>query len=111
MEDLRFGHGYDHCWVLSKEAGIMGPVAELYDPGSGRLLTISSTEPGLQFYSGNFLNGDQVGKGGIPYHFRTGLCLECQNFPDAPNQPDFPSSVLLPGKVYRKSTIYKFSIK
>ncbi|MEE9167543.1 MAG: aldose epimerase family protein [Candidatus Neomarinimicrobiota bacterium] len=111
-EDIRFGLGYDHCWVINKSAGNeFGPVAEIYEPVSGRLLQISSTEPGLQFYSGNFLDGSDVGKSGIAYNHRTGMALECHRFPNSPNQEGFPNTVLRPGEEYRKTTVYRFSTR
>jgi aldose 1-epimerase len=102
--------GYDHNWVLNNSDGTYEKVASLYDPKSGRLMEISTTEPGLQFYSGNFLDGSNKGKGAT-YNFRNGLCLETQHFPDSPNQPNFPSTVLRPGQTYKYKTAYKFSTK
>lgn len=111
-EQLKFGKGYDHNWVLKqKKVGEMTLAATLYDPKSGRLMKISTTEPGIQFYSGNFLDGTITGKGGKPYKFRTGLCLETQHFPDSPNKPNFPSTVLKPGETYKTTTIHTFSVK
>lgn len=108
-EQLTFGGGYDHNWVLEKEAlGELKYMATLSDPESGRVMKIHSTEPGLQFYSGNFLDGTLTGKG-VLYQHRYGLCLETQHFPDSPNQPDFPSTFLQPGQVYGSRTIYSFS--
>jgi aldose 1-epimerase len=109
-EQLAFGKGYDHNWVLNKYDGKVRKVAELYDPKSGRLMTLSTDQPGLQFYSGNFLDGTAKGKG-VAFQYRTGLCLETQRFPDSPNQPAFPSATLQPGAVYRQTTIYQFSTK
>lgn len=111
FEQLVFGQGYDHNWVLRHSTGEVRKVAELYDPSSGRLMTVYTDQPGLQFYSGNFLDGTAAGKNGIHYGHRTGLCLETQVFPDAPNKPDFPSATLRPGQVYRQTTIYKFSTR
>jgi aldose 1-epimerase len=110
-EQLRLGLGYDHNWVLRNYDGKVRKVAELYDPTSGRDLTVLTDQPGLQFYSGNFLDGTVRGKGGIMYQHRTGLCLEAQHYPDSPNEPKFPSVLLTPGKVYRQTTIYQFSTK
>jgi len=108
-EQLEFGGGYDHNWVIDKEAdGQMRYVATLSDPESGRVLTVESTEPGLQFYSGNFLDGTLKGKG-VVYQHRYGLCLETQHFPDSPNQSDFPSTILQPGDKYESETVYSFS--
>ena len=83
--------------------------ATLREPRSGRVMQVLTTEPGLQFYSGNFLDGSEVGKGGTAYGQRSGLCLETQHFPDSPNQPDFPSTVLEAGETYRSTTVYRFS--
>ncbi|MDZ7370378.1 MAG: galactose mutarotase [candidate division KSB1 bacterium] len=107
-EQLANGGGYDHNWVLNGENGVLRRVATLSDPVSGRVMEIYTTEPGLQFYSGNFLDGTIKGKNGVVYAHRSGLCLETQHFPDSPNRPDFPSVVLRPGQVYRSTTIYKF---
>jgi aldose 1-epimerase len=110
-EQIVYGRGYDHNWVLSGAAGAAPRLAaRLEDPGSGRVLEILTTEPGLQFYSGNFLNGAQVGKGAVAYRQGDGLCLEPQHFPDSPNQPAFPSARLDPGQTYRQSSIYRFSV-
>ena len=108
---LAFGKGYDHNWVLRGAAGKVRKAAELFDPASGRLMTVLTDQPGIQFYSGNFLDGSAKGKGGIAYQRRTGLCLEAQAFPDTPNKPQFPSVTLRPGQVYRQTTIYRFSTR
>lgn len=110
-EQLGYGNGYDHCWVLNGENGSMKKAASLYDPSSGRVMEVLTTEPGIQFYSGNFLDGSLTGKGNKKYGFRSGLCLETQHYPDAPNQPDFPTTVLNPGEEYNTTTIFKFSVK
>lgn len=110
-EQLRFGSGYDHNWVLNNYTGAVRKVAELYDPDSGRLMELLTDQPGLQFYSGNFLDGSLVGKKGQKYRFRTALCLEAQHFPDSPNKPNFPSVILRPGEEYGQTTIYRFSVK
>jgi aldose 1-epimerase len=108
-EQIKFGGGYDHNWVIDQEAdGTLRRVATLSDPESGRVMTVDSTEPGLQFYSGNFLDGSVKGKG-VVYQHRYGLCLETQHFPDSPNQPAFPSTILQPGEKYESRTIYTFS--
>lgn len=111
-EQLVFGKGYDHCWVLN-EAGpdSLRKVATLFEPNSGREMQVFTTEPGLQFYSGNFLDGTLVGKNGVSYKHRSGLCLETQHFPDSPNKSEFPSVTLLPGDEFRSSTVYKFSVR
>jgi aldose 1-epimerase len=108
-EQLVFGRGYDHNWVVRGEAGTLRPAATMRDPQSGRVLTVETTEPGIQFYSGNFLDGSLVGKSGVAYVQRSGFCLETQGFPDAPNQPDFPSTVLRPGENYRSVTTWTFT--
>ncbi len=105
------GIGYDHCWVLNGAEGELSLAATVFDPKSKRFLEVFTTEPGIQFYSGNFLNGAAVGKGGISYEKRSALCLETEHFPDSPNQPDYPSVVLRPGETYRTTTAYKFSVK
>jgi len=110
-DQLHKGRGYDHNWVLDKSQGKLSEAAELYDPGTGRVLQVLTTEPGLQFYSGNFLDGTIVGKQGRTYEHRSGLCLETQHFPDSPNHPNFPSTELKPGKRYRSVTAFKFSVR
>jgi len=111
-EQLRFGGGYDHNWVLNKETpGAMTRAARVVEPKSGRVLEVFTTEPGIQFYCGNFLDGSNVGKRGKPYEHRTGFCLETQHFPDSPNRPEFPSTILRPGEEYRSTTIYKVSTR
>jgi aldose 1-epimerase len=110
-EQILYGHGYDHNWVLNDYNGQVRLVATLYEAGSGRLMEVLTDQPGLQFYSGNFLDGSMTGKGGVKYNFRTALCLETQAFPDSPNKPNFPSVVLRPGEEYKQTTIYRFSTK
>jgi aldose 1-epimerase len=105
---LRFGGGYDHNWVISKPYGEFGLQARVYEPTSGRVMEVHSTEPGLQFYSGNFLDGTLTGKGGWVYEHRHGFCMEPQHYPDSPNQPNFPSTVLRPGDTYRNTIVYRF---
>ena len=100
FEALKFAQGYDHCWVLDGEdTGMLRPAATLYDPESGRVMEISTTHPGIQLYTGNSLPK------------RTGLCLETQGFPDAPNQVNFPNSILRPGENYSRKTVHRFSVK
>ena len=106
-EQLKLGNGYDHNFVL-RRSGDLALAARVVEPNSGRVLEVSTTEPGIQFYSGNFLDGSAVGKGGKPITFRTGFCLETQHFPDSPNHPDFPSTMLTPGQRYHSVTVYKF---
>jgi len=110
-QQLRLGGGYDHNWVLRKKGGELALAARLYEPTSGRVMEIYTTEPGLQFYSGNFLDGSIRGKGGVAYKHRWGLCLETQHFPDSPNKPDWPSTVLRPGQVYRSTTVHRFTTR
>ncbi|MFC1783959.1 aldose epimerase family protein [Planctomycetota bacterium] len=107
-EQLKLGQGYDHNWVLNKTQGELSLAARVYEPSSGRVMEIYTTEPGIQFYSGNFLDGSNVGKGGRTYQHRYGFCLETQHFPDSPNQPDFPSVTLRPGEKYTHLTVHKF---
>ena len=110
-QQLEYGMGYDHNWVLNNYNGSVREVAELYEPVSGRLMQVFTDQPGLQFYSGNFLDGTIKGKGGKMYKHRTGLCLETQHYPDSPNKPDFPSARLNPGDTYKQTTIYHFTTK
>jgi len=109
-EQIRHAHGYDHNWVLDKAAGSLGFAARLTDPGSGRVMEVHTTEPGIQFYAGNLLDGSLTGKASRRYVQHSGLCLETQHYPDSPNQPQFPSTVLRPGTTYRQTTIYRFSV-
>jgi aldose 1-epimerase len=118
-QQLLYGQGYDHNWALDRQddgaregsdsEDALEEAAVLHDPDSGRTLTISTTEPGIQFYSGNFLNGTLVGTGGTVYRQGDGLALETQHFPDSPNQPDFPSTVLNPGEVYDSTTVFELT--
>ena len=114
-QQLKYGHGYDHNWVLSGHEGNTSTepslAAEVYEPKSGRVMQVLTTEPGIQFYTGNFLDGTAHGKGGKVYNQRYAFCLETQHFPDSPNHPNFPSTVLKPGQQYRTTTVYKFSVK
>ena len=113
-EQLLIGQGYDHNYVLdrpSPDDESMIVAAEVYEPTSGRVLTISTTEPGIQFYSGNFLNGTEVGESGQVYRQGDGFALETQHYPDSPNRPDFPTTVLQPGEEYATTTIYAFSTR
>ena len=107
---LLVARGYDHCWVLTRgDRGGLVPAARLADPASGRVMTISTTEPGIQFYSGNFLDGRLRGSGGAAYRQGDGICLETQHYPDSPNRPEFPSTVLRPGATYQSTTVHRFS--
>jgi aldose 1-epimerase len=110
-DQLKKGPGYDHNWVLNRKGTGVEFAARLTDPKSGRTMEIATTEPGLQFYSGNFLDGTLVGKSGKAYARRSGLCLETQHYPDSPNQPKFPTTILLPGKSYDSRTVFSFSAK
>jgi aldose 1-epimerase len=108
-EQLKKGPcGYDQNFVLRKKEGQMSLAARVREPKSGRVLEVETTEPGIQFYSGNFLDGTNIGKGGAVYKYRNGFCLEPQHFPDAPNKPNFPSIVLRPGQAYRHAMAYRF---
>jgi aldose 1-epimerase len=106
---LKLGHGYDHNFALNHPSGRLDVIARAIDPASGRVLETLSTEPGVQFYTGNHLDGSIIGKGGWAYQARHGFCLEAQHFPDSPNKPTFPSVVLQPGDTYRNTIIYRFS--
>ena len=110
-EQLRLAGGYDHNWVLNTHPGTLSLDATVYEPETGRVLEISSTQPGLQFYSGNFLDGSITGKRGWTYQQRNGFCMEPQHFPDSPNHPDFPSTALGPGQTYRSTIVYRFSAR
>ena len=111
-EQLRFGLGYDHNFVINKaDEKALALAGSVYEPQSGRYMEVFTTEPGVQFYCGNFLKGINLGKQGKPYKYRTAFCLETQHFPDSPNHPDFPSVVLRPGQIYNSECIYKFSVK
>jgi aldose 1-epimerase len=103
--------GYDMNYVLNGGGKKLAPAAVVHDPKSGRRMEMLTTEPGVQFYTGNFLDGTVRGKGGAVYRKHAGLCLEAQHFPDSPNKPSFPSTILRPGGTYRQTTIYKFSAK
>jgi aldose 1-epimerase len=110
-EQLRRGKGYDHNWVLDSANGKLAEAAEVCDPASGRVMRVLTTEPGIQLYSGNFLDGSLKGKSGARYGVRSAFCLETQHFPDAPNQPDFPSTELEPGQRYQTTTVFRFSTR
>ena len=107
---LQYANGYDHTYVLNKQADVFDFAAWVREPLSGRVLEVWTTEPGVQFYSGNFLDGKDLGKEGINYPFRSAFCLETQHFPDSPNQPDFPSTLLRQGETYKQKTVYKFGV-
>jgi aldose 1-epimerase len=107
-EQIRFGRGYDHNWVIDKPTDAFGVMATVYEPTTGRVVEASSTEPGMQFYTGNFLDGTIKGKGGWSYARRDAFTLEPQHYPDSPNHPGFPSTVLKPGQTYRNVIAYRF---
>jgi aldose 1-epimerase len=110
-QQIKFGGGYDHNWVLNKNNGGMTLAAKVFEPTSGRLMEIYTDEPGVQFYAGNFLDGTITGKMGKVYPHRSGLCLETQHYPDSPNKPNFPPVTLRPGQTYKTTTVHKFSTK
>jgi aldose 1-epimerase len=110
-DQIALGHGYDHNFVINRKGPGMVLAARVYDPASGRVLEVSTTQPGLQFYTGNFLDGTVTGKQGHVYKRRYAFCLETQHFPDSPNHPDFPSAILRPGETFREKTVFKFSAK
>jgi aldose 1-epimerase len=107
-DQLIYGKGYDHTFVLNNVEEVD---ATVYEPVSGRFMEVISDQPGVQFYCGNFLNGTRIGHGGKPYNYRSGLCLETGHFPDSPNHPDFPTTILNPGETFKSQTIYRFSVK
>jgi aldose 1-epimerase len=119
-DQIKLGNGYDHNWVLNKTENVVGkksekfletPDATLYEPSTGRVMDVYTTEPGVQFYAGNFLDGSLIGKGGKAYQFRSGMCLETQHFPNSPNTPNFPSTILKPGEEYQTGTVFRFGVK
>jgi aldose 1-epimerase len=110
-EQLKLAGGYDHNFVLNGKSGTLRIAARVYSPQSGRTLTVWTTEPGIQFYSGNFLDGSFTGRHGQRYEKHSALCLETQHFPDSPNHPDFPSTVLLPATTFRSTTVWKFGVQ
>jgi len=110
-QQLKYAKGYDHNWVLNRTGAGMSLAAHVTEPTSGRVMEVWTQEPGVQFYTGNFLDGKITGKGGKKYPFRGALCLETQHFPDSPNKPAFPSTELKPGQTYRTATEYRFSTK
>ena len=110
-EQIKLGGGYDHNVVVNGQPGTLRPAAHILDPASGRTLDVMTTEPGVQFYTGNFLDGTIKGKGGTTYAKRAAFCLETQHFPDSPNKPTFPSTVLRPGQRYDTTTVYRFGVQ
>jgi len=112
FDQLSYGKGYDHNWVInSKKPGELTLAAVCYDPKSKRQMEVHTTQPGVQLYTGNWLDGSDKGKGGKSYFKRSALCLETQNFPDSPNKPGFPSTLLRPGEIYKHTCLHKFSVK
>jgi aldose 1-epimerase len=110
-QQLKYAHGYDDNWVINKPMGKYGLMARVYEPTTSRVLEVWSDQPGVQFYTGNFLDGSITGKGGWVYQFRDALCLEPQHYPDSPNHPEFPSVVLKPGQVYHNTIVYRFTVR
>ncbi|MEZ4904903.1 MAG: aldose epimerase family protein [Spirosomataceae bacterium] len=110
-EQIKVGGGYDHCWVVNGDIDSLRLAASAYEPTTGRLMEVYTTEPGVQFYTGNFLTGSITGKNGVVYNKRSGFCFETEHFPDSPNQPSFPSVTLKPGQTYKTKTVYRFSTK
>lgn len=110
-EQLILGHGYDHNFVISRKGDGLTLAARVYEPTTGRVMEVSTTQPGVQFYTGNFLDGTVTGKAGHVYKRRYGLCLETQHFPDSPNHPKFPSTILKPGEKFHQETVFKFSAR
>jgi aldose 1-epimerase len=108
---LKIAGGYDHNWVLNGKNGELKVAAKVVDPKSGRVLTVSTTQPGVQFYTGNFLNGTRKSPDGTPYAKNSGFCLETQHFPDSPNQPAFPTTLLKPGETMHSETVFTFSVE
>src|SRR5205814_3558245 len=110
-EQLKFGTGYDHNYVINRGARRPALAARVRDPQSGRVMEVLTTQPGVQFYTGNFLDGTITGKGGKVYKQRYAFCLETQHYPDSPNQSSFPSTTLRPGQTYEQTTVYRFSAR
>ena len=110
-EQIRNGNGYDHNWVLDTKGDISQVAVELWCPTTGIDLKVYTDEPGIQIYSGNFLDGTVIGKKGVTYLQRRGICLETQKYPDTPNKPQWPSAVLRPGETYRSHCIFAFGVK
>ncbi len=108
---LKYGSGYDFNYIINKAEGELAFAASAYEPESGRYMEVFTTEPGVQLYTGNHLRGNEIGKSGVAYTKRTGFCLETQHFPDSPNKPQFPSTLLQSGETFQSTTIYKFSVK
>jgi aldose 1-epimerase len=110
-EQLKLGLGYDHNWIINDTDGSLKLAGTVYEPVSGRFMEIFTTEPAIQFYSGNFMDGSHAGHDGRVYKHREAMCLETQHYPDSPNHENFPSTTLNPGEIYKSQTIYKFGVK
>jgi len=110
-EQLRFGSGYDHNFVVNHNGRSLALAARVHEPRTGRLMEVLTTQPGVQFYTGNFLDGTITGKGGKVYKQRYAFCLETQHYPDSPNHPNFPTTMLRPGETYEQTTLYRFSAR
>ncbi len=108
-EQLKIGTGYDHNWVLNRGSEALTLAARVQEPSSGRILEVRTTQPGVQFYTGNFLDGTIKGKGGKVYGRHSGLCLETQHFPDSPNKPAFPTTELKAGQKFQSTTVFRFT--
>ena len=111
VEQIKIGNGYDHTWVIDGLMGRLRQAASVYEPTTGRVLEVWTTEPGVQFYTGNYLDGTAVGKSGKAYQRRTGFCLETQHYPDSPNHPKFPTTTLKKGQTFSSTTIYRFTAR
>ena len=110
-QQIKFGSGYDHTWIVNGRMGVLRQAASVYEPTTGRVMEVWTTEPGVQFYTGNFLDGTLTGKSGKTYPRRSGFCLETQHYPDSPNKPKFPTTTLRKGETYKSTTIYRFSAR
>lgn len=111
-QQLKYGSGYDHTWVLKHaNDNVLNKAAMLYEPESGRIMEVFTTEPGIHLYTGNFLDNSVTGKGNNPFKKRGALCLETQHFADSPNKPHFPNTILMPGEEFKSTTVFKFSSK
>jgi aldose 1-epimerase len=110
-DQLKLGHGYDHNFVINRKGPGLELAARVYEPTTGRVLEVSTTQPGVQLYTGNFLDGTVTGKQGHVYKRRYGFCLETQHFPDSPNHPAFPTTTLKPGETFKSKTVFKFSTR
>lgn len=108
---LKYAGGYDHTWVVRGKAGTLRPAAEVVDPATGRTMHVETTQPGVQFYTGNSLPGLYKGRSGVIYGKRMALCLETQHYPDSPNQPSFPSTELKPGETLHETTVFRFGVE